>query len=68
MVWQRVPKNVYVSLPIVLFGFYDAIAQFNVGNRGILDILRETGIEPGHYTTTACLTSDCCHVRKAARS
>lgn len=51
-----------------LFGLCDAVALFNDENGSILDILKETGIEPGHYTTMACQTSDCCNVRKAARN
>lgn len=68
MVWQRVPKDVYVSLPILLFGLYDAVIQFNDGNRGILDVLQQAGIEPGHYTRIACLTSDSRRMAKAARA
>lgn len=67
MIWQRVPKDVHMSLPILLFGLYDAVCHFNDGNRSVLAILKEAGIEPGHYTIVACYTRDQHRVRKAQR-
>lgn len=58
MIWQRVPKDVHVGLPVLLFGLYDAVCHFNNGSRSTADILREAGIEPGHHTLLACRTSD----------
>lgn len=67
MIWQRGPKDVHVSLPILLFGLYDAVCHFNDGNRSTADILREAGIKPGHHTLVACCTSDQNRVKKAQR-
>lgn len=46
----------YVSLLSVKFALYDAVCHFNNGSRGTLDILNQAGIEPGLYTTKACVT------------
>lgn len=67
MIWQRVPKDVHVGLPVLLFGLYDAVCHFNNGSRSTADILREAGIEPGHHTLLACRTSDRYRVKKAQR-
>ncbi|KAH6945794.1 hypothetical protein HPB50_009952 [Hyalomma asiaticum] len=40
-------------------GLCDAVMQFNDRNRHVLDILKQACIEPGHYTMTVRLTSDC---------
>ena len=53
-VWERIPKNTYVGLQKLRLGVYDAVANFNDGRQGALDILRKLGINPGYYTTTSC--------------
>lgn len=41
MIWQRAPRESYVSLPSVKFTLYDAVSHFNNGNRSTLDILNK---------------------------
>ncbi|KAH6945345.1 hypothetical protein HPB50_007909 [Hyalomma asiaticum] len=65
MIWQRVAKDVHVSLSILLFGLCDAVRHFNDGNRSTADISKEKGIEPGHHTLVACCTRDQYRVKKA---
>lgn len=67
MIWQRVPKDVHASLPIVLFGLYDVVCHFNDGNKSVANILREAGTEPGHHAILACYTRDQQRVKKAQR-
>ena len=56
MIWNRVPKNVHVGLPVLSLGVYDAIAHFNYGEQATLDTLKSHNIEPGIYTTQGCNT------------
>lgn len=58
LTWQRAIKEVYVSLPTITFALYDAAAHFNNGGVSTLDILRQADIEPGYYTTKACIARD----------
>ena len=51
MIWNRVPKNVHVGLPVFSLGVYDAIAHCNYGDQATLDTLKSLNIEPGIYTT-----------------
>lgn len=67
LIWQRAPKEVYVSLPTIRFALHDAVAHFNNGSISTLDILRQAGIEPGYYTTRACNARDHQRMQKALR-
>ena len=31
MIWGRIPKDTFVSLPCLQFGVYDAVSNFNIG-------------------------------------
>lgn len=67
MLWQRLPKDVYVGLRTVLFGLYDCICHFNNGNSGTRDILMHAGVDPGYYTTVACHSRDRRRLKNAKR-
>lgn len=67
LIWQQAPKEVYVSLPTVMFALHDAVAHFNNGSVSTLDILRQAGIEPGYYTTKACIARDHQRMQNAKR-
>ena len=47
IVWDRVPKEVFVGADILELGVHDAVSNFNVGSQAALNILTNTGIEPG---------------------
>lgn len=67
MLWQRLPKDVYVGLRTVLFGLYDCICHFNNRNSGTRDILKHAGVDPGYYTTVACHSRDRRRLKNAKR-
>lgn len=51
IIWQRIPKEVFVSLQTVKLGAYDAVIQFNDGFKGCLKILEGLSIRnPGAFT------------------
>ena len=54
MIWQCSPKNTYVSLQKLQFSVYDAVACFNEGRIGSINILKHVGIEPGFYMFEYC--------------
>lgn len=51
VVWQRVPKTVFVSLKTVKLGAYDAVIQFNEGYQGSLKVLNALNINNAGYFT-----------------
>ena len=36
MVWERIPKEVFVGADLLEFGLFDAISHFNIGARAVL--------------------------------
>ena len=44
MVWQRVPKEVYVGREILDMGLYHAVAHFNIGTSAVLRLFDVLGI------------------------
>ena len=54
LIWERAPKSLYLSIDKIRFAVYDAVAVFNDGRQGSLNVLRNVGINPGYYTTETC--------------
>lgn len=54
IIWQRVPKEVFVCLKTVKLGAYDAAIQFNGGYNDCLNVLSGLGIKNYGYFTTHC--------------
>lgn len=65
MVWQRIPKEVFVGKETLEFGLYDAIAHFNVGAKTVLLVYEALGIPSGFYTQKGCQFSDSERLYKA---
>ena len=53
-VWKRLPKTTYVGFKQFEFGLYDAVAIFNEGRQGTIDILEKLGMEVGVFTMKGC--------------
>lgn len=49
MVWDWVGKEVFMGTDILELGVYDAAFNFNTGSQAALNILTNTGIEPGEF-------------------
>ncbi|EDO33469.1 predicted protein [Nematostella vectensis] len=58
MIWQRVPKEVFVARPVLEFGLYDAVAHFNQGSATVVDLYRRLKIDAGKYTNSGCTALD----------
>ncbi|XP_068672674.1 uncharacterized protein [Montipora foliosa] len=54
MVWERIPKEVFVGMDLLEFGLFDAINHFNIGARAVLLLLEALKIVPGKYTEEGC--------------
>lgn len=58
MIWQRIPKAVYVGKDLLELGLFDAVAHFNMGSQTILQLFKALGITPGAYTAKFCSVLD----------
>jgi len=47
MIWDRLPKGVFVGPDVLHLGVYDAVAHFNVGCQAAVNVLTSMGMEPG---------------------
>ncbi|GFS69521.1 uncharacterized protein TNCV_3893911 [Trichonephila clavipes] len=50
VIWQRVPKEVFVCLKTLKSGALDAVIQFNDGYKGCVEIFKKLNITPVYYT------------------
>lgn len=50
VLWQILPKEVFVELQTLRFGACIAVIQYNNGFKGIISVLEKLGITPGCYT------------------
>ena len=54
MIWERVPKSIYVHNIQLTFAVYDAIANFNIGRKASSMINDLLNIDAGKYTKGMC--------------
>lgn len=68
IIWQRVPKNVFVCLKTLKLGAYDAVIQFNEGFKGSLAVLSELNIENlGYFTLSGYNRLDKLRIAESVR-
>jgi hypothetical protein len=65
MIWDRIPKQTFVSLTQLEIGVYDAVANFNIGAKASIDILKQLDMEPGFHMIAGCKASNDERLRKA---
>ena len=65
MIWERVPKEVFVGRDILEFGMYDAIAHFNMSSQTVIQVYEALGIESGKYTGEGCKFINAKQIEKA---
>ena len=58
MVWQRIPKEIYVGRETLELGLYDAVSYFNIGSISIIKLFQALGIPSGKYTEEGCRLQD----------
>ncbi|XP_028418587.1 uncharacterized protein LOC114544031 [Dendronephthya gigantea] len=64
MIWNRVPKEVFVGSDVFSLGVYDAAAHFNTGASAAIELLKDMGLASGKFCSEECLNSDKLRVRK----
>ncbi|GFV32949.1 uncharacterized protein TNCV_1745911 [Trichonephila clavipes] len=67
VIWQRVPKEVFVCLKILKSGAFDAVIQFNDGYKGCVEIFKKLNITPGYFTLKAYKHLDINRINDAER-
>ena len=65
MIWNRVPKEVFVGTDVFTLAVYDAAANFNIGASASIELLLNMGIASGKYCSQECLNSDKLRVKKS---
>ena len=64
LIWERCPKNIFVSRPVLEMAVSSAILSFNSGKRGIFDVFTNCELEIGPYTKTFCYLEDATKVTR----
>ncbi|GFW73559.1 uncharacterized protein TNCV_4327161 [Trichonephila clavipes] len=67
VIWQRVPKVVFVCLKILKSGALDAVIQFNDGYKGCVEIFKKLNITPGYFILKAYKHLDINRINDAER-
>ena len=49
MIWNRLPKPVFVHSDVLHLGVYDTISHFNIGASAANKTLEKMGISPGEF-------------------
>ena len=58
MIWNRIPKEVFVGRNLLEFGMFDAISHFNIGSKTIIQLFAQLNIPIGKYTEEGCRYMD----------
>ena len=61
MIWQWIPKTVFVGTNAFQLGMYDAVAHFNIGGKATIKVLK---INPATFCLAAAEQADHLHVKK----
>ena len=54
MVWERLPKSTFVGLQQLSLGIYDAVSNFSIGAKAIINLYERLSMVPGFYTNIGC--------------
>jgi hypothetical protein len=68
MVWNRLPKQVFVGSDVLHLGVYDAVSHFNIGASASIKTLEKMGISSGDYCLARCSSADQQRVQSANRN
>ncbi|GFY04650.1 uncharacterized protein TNCV_419061 [Trichonephila clavipes] len=67
VIWQRVPKEVFVCLKTFKSGALDAVIQFNDDYKGCVEIFKKLNITPGYFTLKSYKHLDINRINDAGR-
>ena len=65
MIWERLPKQTFIGSDLLQLGVHDAVAHFNIGFEAFIQVLKNSGINPGKYCQAECSRNDNLGVKKA---
>lgn len=65
MIWNRLPKTIFVGADVLNFGVYDAVAHFNIGQKAAANIFHELGLLPGQFFEESIRKADKHRIKKA---
>ena len=67
IIWLKCPKEVYVERFTLELGVCSAILNFNSGTKSIINVLEDSGVTPGYFTTKYCSKQDMIRVSNSNR-
>ena len=56
--WTKCPKEIFVEKLVLEVCVCSAVLNFNSGSFGIVEVLKDLGVSPGHFTNIYCLRKD----------
>ena len=65
VIWDNLPKNVFVGSDVLNIGVYNAVANIQIGCQASLNILQKAGIKPVKFCTKEMRCADLVRVKKA---
>ena len=65
MIWNRLPKQVFIGSDVLHMGVFDAVSHFNIGASATAKTLERMGISPGEYCLARCFMADKQRIKKA---
>ena len=65
MIWQRVPKTVFVGTDSFQLWVYDAVAHFNIGSKATIKVFEALGVKPGSFCYAGVNETDRLRIKKA---
>ena len=65
VVWNRVPKTVFVGYGTLCMGLYDAVLTYNEDSIGRVKVMEKLGIDPGKNMRKICSEIDTARVNKS---
>ena len=67
LIWDRCPKETFVSRLVIEDATYSAVSYFNDGSASVISVFSELKLVPGHYTTSGLLKGDNTRIYYARR-
>lgn len=68
LIWNRLPKNIFVGLDTLVLGVHDAVLTFNEGNISKCHVLQKLGIKPGSNMVTVMKKIDLQRILQAEKA
>ena len=64
MIWDRIPKGVFLGQDILALDANDAVSHFNIASQAAKNVLEMQGVEPGKYCCKAMTRADILRISK----